>query len=335
VRPAGGIASQASVENGRPAANCAAASAVTATASSSPATRPPGSPPGTGPAGSSQMPALDGNGRRETTRQSRRTAGQVRLPATSSGRRPASPRSCLMLASHRDHTASALPCAEISALRGAAACQAASTRATCRSGPSIGTPAGTSVDSRRAAGIRRITTRWSQTRPSGPWMAATPGTHRARTAGSAPPRGGTPPRVPWLCEVEETEIDRLLHLVGALTRQEDNSRMRLRHRGVSLACPALRYAPRHAGRILLRRQRRRLVTRPGHLPAPPAKWAFLATVAAASAPRQGQRSRPLGTFRPSGRSLTCSPRENPVGAEGLQDTFDTVPAPGTSGRSQV
>jgi hypothetical protein len=33
-----------------------------------------------------------------------------------------------MLASHLDHTASGLPCAEICALRGAAACQAASTR---------------------------------------------------------------------------------------------------------------------------------------------------------------------------------------------------------------
>ena len=43
-----------------------------------------------------------------------------------------------MLACHRAHSASRLPCSAICGLRGAAACQAASTRATWRSAPSTG-----------------------------------------------------------------------------------------------------------------------------------------------------------------------------------------------------
>ena len=66
------------------------------------------------------------------------------------------------------------PAVAICGPRGAAACQAASTRATWRSARSTGACAVTSVDSRRAAGIRRITTRWSQTRPRGSRISATP-----------------------------------------------------------------------------------------------------------------------------------------------------------------
>ena len=47
-------------------------------------------------------------------------------------------------------------------------------RATWRSGPATGARERTSVDSRRAAGMRCITTRWSQAWPSGPRISATP-----------------------------------------------------------------------------------------------------------------------------------------------------------------
>jgi len=66
-----------------------------------------------------------------------------------------------MFACQRARSASRLPSAAICGLRGAAACQAASSRATWRSAPSTGARAFTSADIRRPADIRRITTRWS------------------------------------------------------------------------------------------------------------------------------------------------------------------------------
>ena len=139
---------------------------------------------------------------------------------------------------------------------------------------------------------------------------------------------GRRPR-PGLREVEETEIDRLLQLVSALTHEEDHGRMRLRHRGVSLAHPAFRRDPRRLSPQ--RRQRRHLRTRPGHLPAPPA----------CDLPSLSPCGQPPPQARVSGPSL---PGPSPAAAHlppaGGHDTecrtpSTPLPAPGARGRSRV
>ena len=100
------------------------------------------------------------------------------MTAGSSGSRGASRawifRVCSTLSAQRRRSASRLPCSAMCGPRAALACQTARIRATWRSGRDTGTCERTIADSRRATGMRCISTRWSQTRPSGPRISATP-----------------------------------------------------------------------------------------------------------------------------------------------------------------
>src|SRR6266511_3597297 len=87
---------------------------------------------------------------------------------------PRNRRTWAKLSLQRRRMASRPPSAEICGPRRALAWNAATCRAMRRTWSATGTPARTNVDSRRAAGIRRMTTRCSHSAPSGPPTSATP-----------------------------------------------------------------------------------------------------------------------------------------------------------------
>ena len=123
------------------------------------------------------------------------------------------------------------PHSAISGLRAAVAWKLAIRRATARRSAVTSTPAATRVLNRAAAGSRRMTTTGSERVGPGGGELADP---EIDVGGQPsiqlhlPPAGHGPD--PPLAEVEEAEVHRLLHLVGAVADQDHHRAVRLHDR---------------------------------------------------------------------------------------------------------